>query len=285
MSIKRLSTDTGSFFKAAAAHRAARWQRHPRINNLGPWFLMNLAQNRVVFPNHNAGSVWGISYDTTPQYIMGLQLRVLSHHTVLLPYLHCRQALLGNALLADVTFHSNIAPWFQNTSCPFGHPWRPSHKSVKGEDWHSSTTSALSAGARAYLAMAAVFVLPEANPIAILLSGNISYLAKLSEMICYKEWQVVFSNEGCKVDFSCSDVFLYIPLETGSSDGRLAGHTTSKMLVFFWSYVMFNFMNPATCNREIRLENIATDKRGPLLLENTLYRFRSGCHLLNVLPV
>jgi len=31
MSIKRLSTDTGSFFKAAAAHRAARWQRHPRL--------------------------------------------------------------------------------------------------------------------------------------------------------------------------------------------------------------------------------------------------------------
>jgi len=39
-------------------------------------------------------------------------------------------------------------------------------------------------------------------------------------MICYKEWQVVFSNEGCKVGFSYSDVFLYIPLETGSSDGR-----------------------------------------------------------------
>jgi len=78
------------------------------------------------------------------------------------------------------------------------------------------------------------------------------------------EWQLVFSNEGCNVDFSCSDVFLYIHLETGSSDGRLAGHTMSKVLVFFWSYVMFKFMNPATCNREIRLANIATDKRGPL---------------------
>jgi len=86
------------------------------------WFLMNLTQNRVAFPNHNAGSIRGISHTTLYSTVYhGTPTPVLSHQTVLLPYLHCRQALLENVLLADVPFHPNITPWFQNTSCPFGH--------------------------------------------------------------------------------------------------------------------------------------------------------------------
>ncbi len=63
--------------------------------------------------------------------------------------------------------HSKIL--FINDSFP------SSHSIVKGDVWHEVTTSALNVGARAYLTMAVVFVLPQANPWAILLSGSIFY--------------------------------------------------------------------------------------------------------------
>ena len=44
---------------------------------------------------------------------------------------------------------------------------------MKGDDAQASITFSLSAGARAFLMMAFVFVAPQANPSAILLSGNI----------------------------------------------------------------------------------------------------------------
>jgi len=51
---------------------------------------------------------------------------------------------------------------------------------------------------------------------------------------------------------------------------------------------MFKFMNPATCNREIRLANIIIDKRGPLFACRYSVSFPlrdSECYLLDLLPV
>jgi len=155
----------------------------------------------------------------------------------------------------------------------------PSHKSVKGEDWHSSTTSALSAGAWDGSCLCSAWSKPHCY-----LTIWKHYHSKCGEMICYKEWQVVFSNEGCKVDFSCSDVFLYIPLETGSSDGRLAIQQAKSCCFFDPMWCLTSWTLPLATEKSI-WQTLQQTNEAPLLLENTLYRFHSGCHLLNLLPV
>ena len=66
----------------------------------------------------------------------------------------------------------------------------PSHSIANEEFWYSATTSALNAGARAHftVAVAAVLVLPQANPSATLLSARKHFLAQFSEMISSKKW-------------------------------------------------------------------------------------------------
>ena len=77
---------------------------------------------------------------------------------------------------------------------------------VKGDDAQASITFSLSAGARAFLMMACVFVAPQANPSVILLSGNIflhSFVkwspAENAKMLCY---------ENCEIQFSCSNLLI-----------------------------------------------------------------------------
>jgi len=97
---------------------------------------MNSAQNRVVLPNHNAGSIWGIYPMTLLQVISqdSNSCAVTPNSASAVPPLQtgiARKRITGWCAISP-QYHTMIPKYFLPIwSLP------PSHKSVKGEDLHT----------------------------------------------------------------------------------------------------------------------------------------------------